>query len=187
MGLKYAGIGSRSTPLGILCEMTRMATNLELCGFTLRSGGAQGADNAFEKGVKNPAHKEIFLPWRLFNNNTSGRYIVGDDAIRMAAHFHPAWHNCSHAARKLHGRNSYIIMGENLDDPVDFVLCYTPNGNGKGGTGQGMRIAMHYGIPVFDLGKDEYWDKEFNDLVVELLQQPADFQFIESAVDQGDS
>ena len=51
------------------------------------------------------------------------------------------------------GRNSYQVMGKELNDPVLFVLCWTHLGQGSGGTGQAIRIAKHQGIPVLDLGK----------------------------------
>jgi predicted Rossmann fold nucleotide-binding protein DprA/Smf involved in DNA uptake len=50
--LTYAGIGSRKTPQDILENMTKIATWLESLGYTLNSGGAKGADEYFEKGVK---------------------------------------------------------------------------------------------------------------------------------------
>ena len=52
-------------------------------------------------------------------------------------------------------RNSYQVLGRNLDDPVEFVICWTPGGSGSGGTGQAIRIAKDYQIPVFDLGSPE--------------------------------
>jgi hypothetical protein len=57
----YCGIGSRKTPENILIKMSKYASILERMGFTLRSGGALGADRAFERGVVNPLKKEIFL------------------------------------------------------------------------------------------------------------------------------
>ncbi len=50
---RYAGIGSRDTPASILDLMTRIARRLsarEPWGYTLLSGGAAGADSAFERG-----------------------------------------------------------------------------------------------------------------------------------------
>ena len=54
----YAGIGSRKTPIKILKEMTKIANFLNKKGYILRSGGAIGADKAFENGSGNK--KEIF-------------------------------------------------------------------------------------------------------------------------------
>jgi hypothetical protein len=60
----YAGIGSRETPADVMALMGRVAARLEVLGWTLRSGAAQGADQAFEAGVS--SKKEIFLPWKGF-------------------------------------------------------------------------------------------------------------------------
>lgn len=55
----YAGVGSRATPEPVLDLMRRCATRLEVLGYTLRSGGANGADTAFEEGC---CRKELYLP-----------------------------------------------------------------------------------------------------------------------------
>ncbi|NMA16004.1 MAG: hypothetical protein GX935_02005, partial [Erysipelotrichia bacterium] len=34
-----------------------------------------------------------------------------------------------------------------------FIICWTKNGSGSGGTGQAIRIAKAYDIPIFDAGK----------------------------------
>lgn len=147
----YAGIGSRSTPQDILRLMTRAAIHLDDRGHVLRSGGASGADSAFEAGVSS-GRKEVFLPWRQFNGNQSPLWPPSQAAVELAAHFHPAWHRCSSAARSLHARNCHQILGVNLDDPVKFVLCWTPGGDDVGGTSQALRIARHHDIYVCNLG-----------------------------------
>lgn len=133
----YAGIGSRDTPDHVLGMMTRLAKRLN--DYTLRSGGAKGADSAFEEGA---SKKEIFTA----DDAT-------DDAIELSSKYHPNWSACSKYAKKLHGRNAMIILGENLDSPVEFVICWTKNGKGDGGTGQALRIAKDYGIKIYDLGE----------------------------------
>jgi predicted Rossmann fold nucleotide-binding protein DprA/Smf involved in DNA uptake len=50
MNPKYAGIGSRSTPPETLPLIESIAARLAEKGWVLRSGGADGADSAFEKG-----------------------------------------------------------------------------------------------------------------------------------------
>ncbi len=73
MYIPYAGVGSRETPDNVLVQMTKIATFLENKGFTLRSGGAPAADDAFEKGVHIiHGKKEIFLPWYKFNGRVKG-------------------------------------------------------------------------------------------------------------------
>jgi len=58
--------------------MRRCATRLELLGYTLRSGGANGADTAFEEGC---CRKELYLPWPGFN----GRRIGVSDRLQQGA------------------------------------------------------------------------------------------------------
>lgn len=58
----YAGIGARNTPEDILPYMVGAAQQLEAFGLILRSGAAEGADAAFEAGVRDPENKEIYLP-----------------------------------------------------------------------------------------------------------------------------
>ncbi|WP_048710246.1 hypothetical protein [Microvirga massiliensis] len=67
----YGGIGSRETPADVCSDMTRIATALEARGFRLRSGGAGGADLAFENGTSKPDQREIYIPWKGFNGSDS--------------------------------------------------------------------------------------------------------------------
>jgi len=138
----YAGIGSRQTPDNILSDMKSIATDLDGIGYTLRSGGAKGADSAFEEGATDP---DIFKV-----------YDCTGEALDMAADYHPAWERCNSFVRKLHGRNCMIILGENLDDPVEFIVCWTVDGQITGGTGQALRMAQKLGIKVHNLAINNF-------------------------------
>jgi len=155
MNNAYAGIGARKTPDGMLLLFTSIAKRLEGRGYTLRSGGAPGADSAFERGVLCGDNQEIFLPWKGFNNNPSKQWFISEDAYQMAAEFHPRWAACSPAARKFHARNCYQVLGFTLIDPVDFIVCWTPGGKVAGGTGQALRIAQAHNIPVVNFGRED--------------------------------
>lgn len=151
----YAGIGSRETPKEMLEHFDYIASVLANKEFTLRSGGAKGADSAFENGCDRvKGLKEIFLPWRGFENSTSQLYNVSNEAMKIAATYHPYWYNLSQGAQKLQARNSYQVLGYDLNTPSNFVICYTKGGKGSGGTGQAIRIAKANNIPVFDFGAD---------------------------------
>jgi hypothetical protein len=157
----YAGIGSRSTPDHILQRMAEFAVGAAGYGYTLRSGGAHGADSAFHHGVASlSAPAVLYLPWATYNdhhlNRVNGtRYHIGagPHAMAMAERWHPNWSACSRGARLMHARNCYQILGDKLDSPVRFVVCYTPGGRAGGGTGQAIRIARYHNIPVIDLGR----------------------------------
>lgn len=141
-GKFYAGIGSRNTPPSILILMSKWAAYLAQSNYTLRSGGAFGADCAFENGCDAAkGRKHIF---------TAFQAKYRPEWRAHAAQFHPAWRELTAGAQLLHARNSPIVLGGDLNEPVDFVLCWTPGGLTKGGTGQALRIADTAKIPIFN-------------------------------------
>jgi len=157
ISLAYAGIGSRKTPADVLALMRRIGERLALRGWTLRSGHAEGADQAFEAGcLAAGGRHEIFLPWPGFNGAPDAPGYVcprfGATLMVEAARFHPAWAQCNPGVRKLHARNVCQVLGLDLDAPIAAVICWTPGAAAGGGTGHAIRIAHAYGIPVFDLG-----------------------------------
>ena len=141
----YTGVGSRSTPPHIMEVMTNLAKKLALDGWTLRSGGALGADSAFEYGVSLVGgQKEIYRPSH-----------VNKRALDMAAAIHPAWHKCSHFAKQLHARNCFQVLGINLDTPSSFLVCWTLNGADVGGTRTAIVLARNNNVEVVNLGYPE--------------------------------
>lgn len=160
----YSGIGSRQTPDDVLELMERIARKLAAEGWTLRSGHAEGADYAFEKGASGKA--EIFLPWATFNSHLPVFGLRHDrpsrDAAAVARDLHPAWESLSDGGRILQARNAHQILGRELNDPVSFVICWTPDGattetdRRTGGTGGAIRLAAYRGITVFNLQRADH-------------------------------
>ena len=142
----YTGVGSRSTPQDVLHLMTRIAMKMRDSGYILRSGGAEGADTAFEQGAG--IDKEIYYA----NDATP-------EAEAIAAQFHPAWHKCKPYVRKLHGRNAFQILGRHLQEPSIYCICWTPDGctthmercYRTGGTGTAISIAEAYQLYIVNL------------------------------------
>ena len=169
--LTYTGIGSRNTPDEILEKMFVIGEELARAGWCLRSGYADGADRAFSDGASTVpnARMEIFLPWGRFNGAPTNHpaFIYGDRhtllvqaaAEKLAKFVHPAWHNCSVGAKKLHTRNVYQVYGANLDKVSDMVICWTRNGETVGGTATAIRLALRAGIPIFNLGNTDALDE----------------------------
>lgn len=132
----YAGIGSRSTPTEIQHLIYQIAKSLAKSGFILRSGGAQGADRAFERGCDYVnGKKEIYLPWPGFENSKSTLVVNNPKSFEIAEKYHPYWHNLSPGARKLQARNSHQVLGHDLSSASNFIICYTKGGKRTGGTG----------------------------------------------------
>jgi hypothetical protein len=146
----YAGVGSRETPDDVCRRMRSIARLMADAGWGLRSGHARGADLAFEDGCDDVmGSKEIWVPYMGFGGSMS-MLTPQPNAFVLAEQFHPNWSACNDFSRLAHARNAHIILGDNLQKPVDHVSCWTKDGLGEGGTGQAIRIARHYGIPVYD-------------------------------------
>ena len=160
MSACIAGIGSRKTPAHILDQMFEIGEWCKGNKWWVRSGHAPGADTAFELGAKN--HTIVYLPWRGFNGPCHTKHVVYYDQIpnqvrirvvNSIQKFHPNPTALTGPTRKLMGRNYLQVFGSQVKAmPVLAVVCWTPKGNGKGGTGQAIRIAKHHNIPVIDLG-----------------------------------
>lgn len=147
--------------------MTDLAYVMWSRGWTLRSGGAQGADQAFEKGT------------------TRKQSFKAVDAQRVAqlsvAWYHPVPHAMGSYGKLLMARNLYQVTGLKVeeagitsrddlrkwaqDNPnmvSRAVICWTPDGAYNstsirtGGTGQAIRIAIDLGIPVFNLAHHDH-------------------------------
>ncbi len=148
--------------------MRRIAYWMAKKGYTLRSGGAEGADTAFadgwsdafseDVGIDGSMYKaEIYLPWEGFNDQYSsmeGRLILNvPDAQIIASEIHPAWNKLGTGAKALHTRNVYQVLGQDLNTPSTGVIFYAePNGNSvKGGTRTAVELAKKHGIPVYNL------------------------------------
>ncbi|MHB1641919.1 MAG: DUF4326 domain-containing protein [Acidithiobacillus sp.] len=159
--LRYAGVGSRSTPDHVLQVIRKVAHRLSELGYTLLSGGAAGADSAFEEGCF--GRKEIYLPWPGFRQLKGRHYVTLPiaEAFRVAEAVHPTWKRLNDTAQALMARNSHQVLGADLRSPVDFVVCWTPDGceseaarsRATGGTGQAIALADRWGIPVVNLAR----------------------------------
>ncbi len=152
----YAGIGSRNTPCEWLVVMERIGRIFGARGWTLRSGGAAGADSAFERGAAGGA-VEIFLPWPDPRRKGGGIVLAGailERALLLASVVHPNWKGCNGTSRLLHARDVAQVWGADLVTPADIVICWAPptsDGGVFGGTRTAVAVARAARIPVFNL------------------------------------
>jgi hypothetical protein len=158
----YTGVGSRFIPEEIHLDMVWIAKELCKKNYILRSGGADGADTAFEDGCNmvNANFKEIYLPYENFNYNKSERYETQWEAYAIAQRYHPIWNHLPDYAKKFHARNVHQVLGDDVTkpNPSSFLICWTKDGvdYGKtskdtGGTGTAIRIAQDYGVKIINL------------------------------------
>lgn len=164
----YTGIGSRKIPKQVRNKMYNLGAALGECEqehndplFILRSGGADGADTAFEQGCASVnGQMQIFLPWKEFNNNPSPFYTIPDEAYTIAKDVYgPNWSRLKKSTKHFMARNVLQVIGPTLDINSMFVVCWTPDGcttaedrtKKTGGTGQAIALASELDIPVFNL------------------------------------
>lgn len=183
MTIYYTLIGSRETPKDIMHLMTRFATKACAFDYVGRSGGADGSDSCLEVGVNaylsleelpdsyGGRYMEVYLPWKDFNNrdsSVSGYYTLPwlDNkfkAEQIASEIHPAWDRCSQGAKKLHTRNVYQLLGQDLNTPSRFVLCWAkPKSTDRktehvqGGTATAVKLGIDNGVEIINL----YWEDQ---------------------------
>lgn len=111
--------------------------------------------------------KKIYLPWHGFNNRfDEGLYVFGDfdtklqqKALELARNHYnygpDRFDKLPDSYKKLHGRNAFQCAGLDLNTPSKFLICWTPDGEIIGGTATSINISLVYGIPVFNLSKEE--------------------------------
>ena len=160
------GVGSRSTPEPIL-QLMEIIPRCLGPDTVVRSGGADGADSAFERGAP---LKEIYLPWRNFNDNPSPLYLdrLDQGMVRVAEELvydlHGNAANLTQGAFKLHTRNVLQVLGADLQTPSDLLICWTPDGAvhhsmvsvKTGGTGTAIKLASYMGIPIYNLKRKKH-------------------------------
>lgn len=168
----YAGIGSRETPDEIQDVMTRVARHLATRAFTLQSGGAVGADRAFERGADE--QKTIFYGNARHqgvngyeNVPTGNGHVLIEDGplaeraaayVRYGLNDNQHWRNIERKpfTRNLMRRNAFQVLGADLRTPVDLVICYAPYDgdpvlDARGGTRAAVLLANRLEIPIYNL------------------------------------
>lgn len=182
--ITYTGIGSRKTPPNVQYQMSWLGYQFARKGRTFRSGGAEGADLAFENGARHYYNKnnidshnllQIFFPGNYFNQRRAdarqGRIdsslLPGwSEAHYIASQIHPKWSAMDRDPwmQDLHARNVFQVLGPFIDHPSDYLVYYAPEdskGNIKGGTRTAVVLARQYQIPTYNL----LWDDTIHQLV----------------------
>lgn len=156
---------------------------LVLNGYKDNSGAAPGTDTSGEFACKliydemvkrfnlnRVGYSEVIniaLPWQGFNGRYScdkdGYYLpFTPEAELIAMKHYSGWNYANSPVRSLMVRNCNQVLGMDLKHKAKFVFCLTEDGcndgdktTGKtGGTGQAIRVAKAYGVPVFNMNND---------------------------------
>lgn len=154
----YAGIGSRQTPDEIQNQMFDLALHLANIGCTLRSGGADGADTAFYAGACDSmnvsVHPEIFK-WQHGRDSKPARAMAQQVINRLNSEDGetlPPLTRMTQRTAGLLARNVQIVLGKELNEQCEFVVCWTPGGDMIGGTRHALKLASMFDISVYNYG-----------------------------------
>lgn len=172
----YCGIGSRITPISILNLMTEIGMYLSSYGWVLRSGGAEGADTAFEQGHDTTpgSVKEIYLPAKHYRQHPSELYLEHDSvddigAERIGGYVWKKrtdrtceWQSLKPFTKANMVRDVLQVLGKDIKSECDVVICWTQDGKASGGTGMAMWTAQYITeltgrrIPIINLQNESH-------------------------------
>lgn len=166
-----ACVGSRGITASEAKFLTTIGYHLVQAGWTVHSGGAQGADQAFAVGAAQALQQGgsgglvIHLPWASYERAAAdaairlggGRALLDTVSFTaaertLAIQLHPAANRLSSGGVTLMTRNVRIVFPQGpSQSPVDLVVALPGNKPGGGGTGHALRLAAHFHIPLHDL------------------------------------
>jgi hypothetical protein len=196
----YTGIGSRETPEEYLKIMIELSYYLNKKGWTLRSGGSWGADEAFQKSVTD--YSNIFLPTPYFRKNEgiNGVCINDKELIREAMYIaskynlHENWDNLINSkggltSLQLHTRNVFQVLGADLRTPSKFVVCYTRDksctleeiNKNTGGTRTALRLACHFNVNIFNIAREDH-KLRIENWINEMKKEELDMQILKEGL-----
>lgn len=145
--------------------------------------------------------QNIYVPWSGFRNLTlsvpgvilppTDKNLV-NQSLDITKDTHPN-KNLSGPALNMMARNNFQALGDDLNSPVKCIICFTPDGAGSlienspeskiersnitfktGGTGQALRVANKYNIPIHNIGNDNTYQEwyqrlsDFDDKIFKL-------------------
>ncbi|MDF9399078.1 hypothetical protein [Vibrio sp. 1180_3] len=165
---RYYSIFSNTTaPSEIRTVMYRVAASLADKGYVQRSGG-NSVEKPFISGATilsgSEQKSKIMLPWDGFGDQRigSGNYVGNQKlAQQMAKRYLKGFNRLKPEQRLIVARQVYVLLGKELKQHSEFLLCYTDDGatshiDTKNKSFEFiLRLASNYGIRVFNFRNDQ--------------------------------
>jgi hypothetical protein len=172
-----SGIGSRKLKNGDFEQISGFAAKLiKKYDCWIRSGHAPGSDYAWETGAGERCI--VYLPFKRFGDRDGLKLktksvmcwdkapeIARRRALTSVYDHHPRYETLDTPGKiRLHARNYFQVFGSQEEiRPVQAVICWADSdgkGGVRGGTGQAVRLANDFGIPVFNMKEMELYKIE---------------------------
>lgn len=146
----YTGVGSRETPPDMMRKLEYIGERLAELGYTLRSGGARGADMAFQRGAQ-----DVDGLVTVYHAKGKFKHLIPEWCFEeVRKHIppdRPPFDSMEEHTRKLLARNMLQVLGDDGKTPSEFLVCWTPAGLTDGGTGYALRCAAAHGVMTYNL------------------------------------
>jgi hypothetical protein len=127
--------------------------------YILRTSGLEPNELFYNLADK----KELYLPWRDFNNLQSKFTWTDDKALEICSIFSPTFKDIKDSVKKIIATSVRVILGNTLKSRVTFFITYSEDGCESvknksfktGNVGLPIALASTIKIPVFNLGNPE--------------------------------
>lgn len=171
INFSFSMVGSRNAPQEHCIALEEAAVVLLKAGAIGLSGGAGGIDNSLTNAVRRLINEgysgatlaKIFIPWSGFSDLRPGDldgavYLQEDEyKLKMAENIsrvaRRGFYGLNKGGVKLHSRNAFQVLDEDLIEPVNLMLLSapeTPSGV-SGGTNTAYVVAKAFNIPTINL------------------------------------
>lgn len=171
----YVGVGPMTAGEDMCAQAKIFGQAMAEMGWTLRSGGAEGLDEAFERGaLEGNGKTEIFIPSADFRKRfkSSDKVIHTLDkhieAMREVAPLHENWSQLGTTVQMFLTRIPFCLFGEKLDKPAHFVVGWSKH-YPHTGAGIVLKMAEMAGIPAFNLAMPGQMDA-VEDFVYKIME-----------------
>lgn len=166
-GKSYMVMTSTTPPADVVEILNKLITSLATKNFTLR----YQFDSliSFTKDLSNRENitKEIYLPWKRMAPDLENAHMVYPNrpAYEFGVYYAKKFLSFPPAVRALRAMTIHTLLGKKCNNPVDFVILWSENGEEKlredsdfkklGNLPNVFSVCSDLNIPMFNIGNKE--------------------------------
>ena len=171
---QYLAISNEGVPDSVLERVRVISKKLKEMGYTHRDLASPSRDKM--NGVATLGAEDkvaIYTAWAGYGKddiNDRSKIVVhapSEKAYRIATKYNTSFNKLKPAIRAFIARDMAALLGEDSNTPIDFLLCWTENGEEKkkelttntGKLRNMIYLCNEFNIPVFNLGKSDAIDR----------------------------
>lgn len=151
--------GSRSIPDKEATNLYRVGKALAAKKLQIETSADEGAIEAVKLGVEEEGLEALalvreWLPCSGYKGSDSPHFPPSPQAMELAQKFHPKWELLSLRTKRVMGRMTHILLGEDCRSPVTFAVHWVlpgREGDERRYCTQGIRICRTLDIPHFNV------------------------------------